>query len=54
MRSSGDQLREIGSFIDSGTIHQVVDRVLPFESAKEALTYVEKGHAKGKVLVKVR
>ena len=54
MRPSGDQLREIGSLIDSGAIRPVVDRVYPFESTKEALAYVEKGRAKGKVIVKVR
>jgi NADPH:quinone reductase-like Zn-dependent oxidoreductase len=54
MRPSGDQLREIGSLIDSGTVHPVVDRVFPFESTKEALAYVERGRAKGKVIVKVR
>ena len=53
MRPSGDQLREIGALIDSGIIRPVVDRVFPFESTKEALAYVEKGHAKGKVIVKV-
>jgi NADPH:quinone reductase-like Zn-dependent oxidoreductase len=54
MRPSGDHLREIGSLIDSGIIRPVVDRVFPFESTKEALDYVEKGRAKGKVVVKVR
>ena len=54
MRASGDQLREIGSLIDSGIIRPVVDRVFPFESTKEALAYVEKGRAKGKVIVKMR
>src|SRR5438874_3192127 len=54
MRASGDQLREIGSLIDSGIIRPVVDRVFPFEATKEALAYVEKGRAKGKVVVKVR
>jgi len=54
MRPSGDQLREIGSLIDSGIIRPVVDRVFPFASTKDALAYVEKGHAKGKVIVKVR
>ncbi len=53
MRASGDQLREIGSLIDSGIIRPVVDRVFPFEATKEALAYVEKGRAKGKVIVKV-
>jgi NADPH:quinone reductase-like Zn-dependent oxidoreductase len=54
MRASGDQLREIGRLIDSGTIRPVVDRVLPFEATNEALAYVERGRAKGKVVVKVR
>ena len=54
MRPSGDQLREIGSLIDSGIIRPVVDRVFPFESTKNALAYLEKGRAKGKVIVKVR
>ena len=54
MRASGDQLREIGRLIDSGIIRPVVDRVFPFESTNEAMAYVEKGRAKGKVVVKVR
>ncbi len=54
MRASGDQLRAIGSLIDSGIIRPVVDRVFAFESTNEALAYVEKGRAKGKVVVKVR
>lgn len=54
MRASGDQLREISSLIDSGIIRPVVDRVFPFEATNEALAYVEKGRAKGKVVVKVR
>jgi NADPH:quinone reductase-like Zn-dependent oxidoreductase len=54
MRANGDQLREIGRLIDSGIIRPVVDRVLPFESTNEAMAYVERGRAKGKVVVKVR
>ncbi len=54
MRPSGDQLREIASRIDSGIIRPVVDRVFAFESTKDALAYVESGHAKGKIVVKVR
>jgi alcohol dehydrogenase len=52
-KASGDQLRELGSLIDSGAIRPVVDRVFPFQSIPEALAYVEEGRAKGKV-VKVR
>jgi NADPH:quinone reductase-like Zn-dependent oxidoreductase len=54
MRANGDQLREITSLIDAGVIDPVVDRVFPFESTKEALAYVEKGSAKGKVVVEVK
>ncbi|HME75039.1 MAG TPA: NADP-dependent oxidoreductase [Mycobacterium sp.] len=54
MRASGDQLRELGSLIDSGAIRPVVDRVFPFQSTTQALAYVEKGRAKGKVVVKIR
>jgi len=54
MRASGDQLREITALIESGTIRPVVDRVFPFEATNEALAYIEKGRAKGKVVVKVR
>ena len=54
MRASGDQLREIGSLIESGIIRPVVDRVFPFEATKDAMAYVETGRAKGKVVVKVR
>jgi NADPH:quinone reductase-like Zn-dependent oxidoreductase len=54
MKASGDQLREIGSLVDSGVIRPVVDRVFPFESTREAMAYVESGRAKGKVVVKVR
>lgn len=54
MRASGEQLGDIGRLIDAGIIRPVVDRIFPFESTNEALAYVEKGHAKGKVVVKVK
>ena len=53
MKANGEQLREISSLIDAGTICPIVDRIFPFESTKEALAYVETGRAKGKVVVKV-
>jgi alcohol dehydrogenase len=54
MKASGEQLREIGRLIDSGVIRAVVEQVFPFESTHEAMAYVERGRAKGKVVVKVR
>jgi NADPH:quinone reductase-like Zn-dependent oxidoreductase len=54
MRANGDQLSEITSLIDQGIIRPVVEKVYPFESTKDALDYVEKGRAKGKIVVKVK
>lgn len=54
MRASGNQLREIGALIDSGAILPVVDRIFPFASTNEAMAYVDKGRAKGKVVVGMR
>lgn len=54
MKASGDQLREITSLVGGGVVRPVVDRVVPFESTKEALAYVETGRAKGKVVVTLR
>ena len=54
MRANGDQLSEITALMDQGVIRPVVQRVFPFESTKDALDFVEKGRAKGKIVVKVR
>lgn len=53
MRADGDQLGQIATLIDAGAIRPVIDRVFPFESAQEALAYVETGRAKGKVVIKI-
>jgi NADPH:quinone reductase-like Zn-dependent oxidoreductase len=50
----GGQLSEIGKLIKAGHIRPVVDKVFPFEQAKEALAYLEQGRAKGKVVVQMR
>ena len=53
MRAQGQQLSEITSLIESGVIRPIVDRVYPFEKTGDALTYVETGRAKGKVVIRV-
>lgn len=53
-RPEGTQLREIGKFIESGKIQPVIDKVFPFEQAKEALDYLAQGRAKGKVVVRMK
>jgi NADPH:quinone reductase-like Zn-dependent oxidoreductase len=54
MKANGTQLREITRLVDAGLIRPVIDRVFPFESANDAMAYVEAGRAKGKVVIKVR
>jgi NADPH:quinone reductase-like Zn-dependent oxidoreductase len=50
----GDQLAQIGQLIEAQRIRPVIDKVFPFEQAKEALDYLARGRAKGKVVVKLR
>lgn len=54
MRAEGEQLRQITHLIESGIIKPVVDKVFPFEKTNEALSYVESGRAKGKVVIKIK
>ncbi|MCE4557965.1 NADP-dependent oxidoreductase [Pelomonas cellulosilytica] len=54
MKADGAQLREITKLIELGAIRPVIDRVFPFASTNEALSYVESGRAKGKVVIKVK
>lgn len=54
MKANGSQLREITALINSGIIHPVIDRVFPFDATQDAITYVEAGRAKGKVVVKLK
>jgi NADPH:quinone reductase-like Zn-dependent oxidoreductase len=50
----GGQLAEIGKLLSEGNIRPVIDRTFPFDQAKEALAYLEKGRAKGKVVVQMK
>ena len=52
--SDGDQLRDIAVLVESGAIKPVVDREFAFEKLPEALSYLETGRARGKVVLKVR
>ncbi|BAV04985.1 bifunctional protein: zinc-containing alcohol dehydrogenase [Filimonas lacunae] len=54
MKANGNQLTEITALIHSGIIKPVMDKVYPFSEIKEAITYVESGRAKGKVVVKLK
>ena len=54
MKPNGKQLTEITALIEAGIIRPVVDKVFPFAETNQAMSYVEAGRAKGKVVVKVK
>jgi alcohol dehydrogenase len=54
MKPSGEQLRIIANFIETGKIKPVIDRVFPFEDAEKAMEYAESRRAKGKIIVKIK
>ena len=54
VRPDGAQLDQIGQLLETGRIQPVIDQVFAFEQAQEALAYLAQGHAKGKVVIKMR
>lgn len=54
MKASGEQLGKLTELIESGAIRPVLDSVFPFAQTNDAIAYVERGRAAGKVVVKVR
>lgn len=54
VRPDGKQLGEIGDLLESGQIRPVIDKVFPFDQAREGLEYLAQGRAKGKVVVRVK
>ena len=53
VRPDGEQLARIAELLQNGSIRPVIDQVFPFDQAKEALGYLDKGRAKGKVVVRL-
>ena len=52
--ANGDQLRDIAALVERGAIKPVIDREFAFEQLPDALSYLEAGRARGKVVLKVR
>jgi alcohol dehydrogenase len=52
--ANGDQLRDIAALVERGAIKPVIDREFAFEQLQDALSYLEAGRARGKVVLKVR
>lgn len=51
MDPDGQGLDALAAEIDAGALRPVVDRVFALEQAKDAMAYLESGHAHGKVIV---
>ena len=51
MHPSGSELALLAELIEQGKLRAIVDRTYPFAKIAEALDYVERGRAKGKVVV---
>jgi NADPH:quinone reductase-like Zn-dependent oxidoreductase len=49
----GPQLAEIGKLLETERIRPVIDKVFPFDQAKEALEYLAQGRSRGKVVIKM-
>ncbi|GGA28310.1 NADP-dependent oxidoreductase [Psychrobacillus lasiicapitis] len=54
MKPSGEQLRIIANYMETGKIKPIIDKVFPFEDAQKAMEYAESGRAKGKIILKIR
>ena len=53
MRPNSAHLAEIGKLVDSGHVKVIVERVLPLSEARQAHELSEKGHGRGKIVLKV-
>jgi NADPH:quinone reductase-like Zn-dependent oxidoreductase len=54
MHPSGSDLAQLAELIEQGKLKVVIDRTYLFANISEALSYVETGRAKGKVVVTMR
>ena len=54
MRAESEQLSEITKLLEAGVVKPVIDKVFSFEATNEAMDYVEKGRAKGKVVIRMK
>jgi NADPH:quinone reductase-like Zn-dependent oxidoreductase len=44
-------LEELDGLVEAGRVTPVIDRTFPLSEAPEAIRYMRKGHARGKVVI---
>ncbi len=54
MWPSGEMLSYLAQLINDGVIKPTIDRSFSFEQTQEAYDYLQTGHAKGKVVIKIK
>jgi NADPH:quinone reductase-like Zn-dependent oxidoreductase len=53
MQPNSNELARLAELIDNGTIHPVIDALVPLEEAKDAMAMLQKGHTYGKLGVRM-
>ena len=54
VKPRGGELEKISALIEAGKLRPVIEKVFPLEQIAEAHQLSEKGHVRGKLVVKVR
>ena len=52
-REHYEELQVLSELIEAGKITPVIDRTYPLSQAADAIRYLEKGHARGKIVITV-
>jgi NADPH:quinone reductase-like Zn-dependent oxidoreductase len=48
-----EDLQELRTLLESGTITPVVDKTFPLNDAPDAIRYLKDGHARGKIVITI-
>ena len=52
-RPDKDDLQLLGDLIEAGTVFPVIDRTYSLRYSRQAMRYLEEGHARGKVSMSI-
>jgi alcohol dehydrogenase len=53
MRPDGQQLEELAAWIDTGKLRPILHQTFPLAAYKDAFAELERGHARGKIVVEI-